>query len=79
MAGTPMKDMFPFGVCQSRNRRGEQCKVRLEVFRCKNGKWRCRWHGGLSTGAKTPEGKARSLQALQDGWRRWRERTATQN
>jgi len=25
---------------------------------------KCRFHGGMSTGAKTPEGKARSMMAL---------------
>jgi hypothetical protein len=35
------------------------------------GKKRCRLHGGLSTGAKTPEGKARVLAALSEGRRRW--------
>lgn len=29
---------------------------------------RCRLHGGLSTGAKTPEGKARCRQALIAYW-----------
>jgi len=31
---------------------------------------RCKWHGGMSTGAKTPEGKARQ----REGHRRWLER-----
>ena len=79
MPGTPLKNLFPFGVCQARNRRGERCKVRLEVFRCRNGRWLCRWHGGLSSGAKTPQGKERSLKALKDGWRRWRERVKKQS
>ena len=35
------------------------------------GKKRCRLHGGLSTGAKTPEGNARVLAALTEGRRRW--------
>lgn len=77
MAGTPWKNMFPFGLCGARNRRGEQCRVRLEVFRCRNGNWRCRWHGGLSTGPKTPEGKRKAVQAMQDGWKRWRAALAT--
>jgi len=34
-------------------------------------KTRCRLHGGLSTGARTPEGKARVLAALTEGRRRW--------
>jgi hypothetical protein len=35
------------------------------------GKERCRFHGGLSTGALTDEGKARSLAAMRAGRRRW--------
>jgi hypothetical protein len=39
------------------------------------GKERCRLHGGRSTGALTDDGKARSLAAMRDGWRRWFEET----
>jgi hypothetical protein len=35
------------------------------------GKERCRFHGGLSTGARTEEGKARSLAAMRAGQQRW--------
>lgn len=46
--------------------------------RCRNSAepdhWVCRFHGGLSTGARTAKGKARSLAALKVGHRRWRER-----
>jgi hypothetical protein len=34
------------------------------------GKTRCHLHGGLSTGPKTPEGKARTLAAMLEGRRR---------
>jgi hypothetical protein len=37
------------------------------------GKERCRFHGGLSTGALTDEGKARSLAAMRAGRQRWHE------
>jgi hypothetical protein len=37
---------------------------------------RCKWHGGRSTGARTPEGKARSLPALVAGNAAWRARGA---
>jgi hypothetical protein len=40
--------------CGARTRRGEPCRLRVEP-----GKRRCRLHGGLSTGPRTPEGKAR--------------------
>jgi hypothetical protein len=46
-------------TCGAKNRRGEPCKISASTFRCKNGKYRCRFHGGLSTGPRTPEGKAR--------------------
>ena len=37
------------------------------------GRTRCRLHGGMSTGARTPEGKARVLAALIEGRQRWME------
>jgi len=53
--------------CGAKTRKGTPCKVVAGTFRCKNGKWRCRYHGGLSTGPKTPEGKARCGQNLAHG------------
>jgi hypothetical protein len=45
---------------------------------CRNwavrGRTRCKFHGGLSTGPKTPEGKARVVAAMVEGRRRWVER-----
>lgn len=45
---------------------------------CRNfairGKTRCKLHGGMSTGPKTPEGKARVVAAMVEGRRRWVER-----
>ena len=45
---------------------------------CRNwairGKTRCKFHGGMSTGPKTPEGKARVVAAMVAGRRRWIER-----
>jgi hypothetical protein len=38
------------------------------------GKTRCRLHGGLSTGPKTEEGKARVVAAMVEGRRAWAER-----
>ncbi|HUL42513.1 MAG TPA: HGGxSTG domain-containing protein [Burkholderiales bacterium] len=51
-------------ICGARNRRGQpcQCKLLLRGNRCK-------YHGGMSTGAKTPEGKQRIVEAL----KKWRE------
>jgi hypothetical protein len=39
------------------------------------GKTQCRFHGGLSTGAITEDGKARSLSAMRAGRQRWLEET----
>jgi hypothetical protein len=39
------------------------------------GKTRCRFHGGLSTGPLTDEGKEKSLAAMREGWQRWLEKT----
>jgi hypothetical protein len=39
------------------------------------GKKRCRLHGGLSTGARTPDGKAKAAAALREGRQRWLEET----
>ena len=45
---------------------------------CRNwpvpGKTRCRFHGGLSTGPRTSEGKVRAVSAMVEGRRRWVER-----
>lgn len=42
-----------------RHRDGQPCQAKSEP-----GKRRCRFHGGRSTGPKTPEGKARALANL---------------
>ena len=44
----------PLQSCGARTRRGTACQKSPVA-----GKTRCRLHGGLSTGPKTPEGKAR--------------------
>lgn len=48
-----------------RTRDGQPCQAPVEP-----GKRRCRFHGGRSTGAKTPEGKARALANLRRGRRK---------
>jgi hypothetical protein len=52
--------------CGARTRAGGSCQA--PVVR---GKSRCRMHGGLSTGPRTAEGKARTLAALKAGFQRW--------
>ena len=43
--------------CGATTRRGSPCQCK--AIRTKRGAWRCRLHGGLSTGPKTAEGRAR--------------------
>ncbi|MEZ2346872.1 HGGxSTG domain-containing protein [Terriglobus sp. RCC_193] len=50
-------------ICGGLGRRsGRPCQSSVLYF---NG--RCKWHGGLSTGPKTAEGRARSLSNLMRG------------
>ena len=51
----------------AKNREGLPCQCKLLL---KGGK--CKFHGGMSTGAKKPEGKIRSIAALRAGWLKWR-------
>ena len=66
MYGLFLRDLYPDGRCHAKTRKGTPCKIR-QVFRCKNGNLRCKFHGGKSTGARTKEGQARINQAL----RKW--------
>ena len=52
-------------MCGARTRRGTSCQCKALA----NG--RCRLHGGLSSGPKTPEGRARALAALRRGHAAW--------
>ena len=54
-------------ACGVRTRRGEPCGARVVP-----GKRRCRMHGGLSTGPRTAEGRARIGEAQRQRWARWR-------
>ncbi|MET0732047.1 MAG: HGGxSTG domain-containing protein [Casimicrobiaceae bacterium] len=74
MVGTPLKNLFPNGLCEGTNRRGRPCGVRLDVRRCKNGRLLCRWHGGWSTGPRTPDGKARCGEAGRRNLKAWHAR-----
>jgi hypothetical protein len=62
-------DMKRWLTCGAKNRRGLPCQCK-ELY--ENG--RCRFHGGLSTGPRTPEGKARALAAMRAGHAAWAER-----
>lgn len=54
--------------CGALTRRGMACKLKSEP-----GKARCRLHGGLSTGPKTTEGKARIAEAQRRRWAKFRQ------
>jgi hypothetical protein len=60
-----------------RRRCNAHCK-QPPLHYCRNwavrGKTRCKFHGGMSTGPRTPEGKARVVAAMIAGRRRWIER-----
>lgn len=53
--------------CGALTRKGTPC-------RCKPlpGKRRCKFHGGASTGPKTPEGRERIAEAQRRRWAKWR-------
>jgi hypothetical protein len=49
---------------------GSRCKA--TAVKTKRGAWRCPLHGGLSSGPKTPEGKARIAAAARVRWAAYR-------
>lgn len=53
--------------CGALTRKGTPCRALSEP-----GRRRCRFHGGRSTGPRTPEGKARIAEAQRRRWTRWR-------
>lgn len=60
----PFPDACRDLMCGATTRKGTPCKM-MALY----SSGRCKLHGGKSTGAKTPEGKARQL----EGFRRWLE------
>lgn len=50
-------------ICGAKTRKGLPCRAKSEP-----GKRRCRFHGGMSTGAKTPEGRARQVEGIRRYW-----------
>ena len=59
--------------CHARTRVGGACLVRAEP-----GKARCRFHGGLSTGTRTEEERARIAEAQRRRWRAYGDSQSTQ-
>lgn len=54
-------------ICGAKTRKGTACKVLSEP-----GKRRCKFHGGKSTGARTPEGIERIREVQRRRWAKWR-------
>jgi DNA-binding XRE family transcriptional regulator len=52
-------------ICGAKTRKGMPCRAKSEP-----GRRRCKFHGGMSTGPKTPEGKARIAEAQRRRWQR---------
>ena len=53
-------------ICGAKNRKGLPCQCKLLL---KGGK--CKFHGGMSTGPRTEEGKKKSIETLRAGWLKW--------
>ncbi len=53
--------------CRAKTRKGHPCKMLSEA-----GRYRCKFHGGMSTGPRTPEGKARISAAQKKRWAEYR-------
>jgi hypothetical protein len=47
-------------------------RCRAPAVKTIRGAWRCQLHGGLSTGPKSPEGKARIVAAARPRWEAYR-------
>ena len=55
-------------VCGAQNRKGTPCRNKSEP-----GRQRCKFHGGMSTGARTPEGIERIREAQKRRWAAWQQ------
>ena len=55
------------GRCGARTRKGTPCQAKGRL----NGR-RCKLHGGMSTGARTEEGRTRIAEAQRRRWEQWR-------
>ena len=53
-------------ICGAKNRKGLPCQGKLLLRGDKR-----KFHGGMSTRAKTPESKERSIAALRASWAKW--------
>nr|WP_297781307.1 HGGxSTG domain-containing protein [uncultured Roseovarius sp.] len=55
--------------CRAKTRKGKPCRAKPLP-----GKSRCKFHGGMSTGPRTPEGRMRIAKAQGRRWRGLRRR-----
>lgn len=62
------KAMLARVPCLAKTRKGHPCKNKSEA-----GRMRCKFHGGMSTGPRTTEGKARVAAAQRLRWQKYRE------
>lgn len=73
----PTKAERPRCGARCRSKGGAPCVAPVVCRRNEHGRIvmsrRCRMHGGLSTGAKTPEGRRRCAEAARRRWERWRQ------
>lgn len=53
--------------CGAKTRKGLLCRAKVIPEKA-----RCRFHGGMSTGPKTPEGRERIAEAQRLRWAKWR-------
>jgi len=53
-------------ICGALKKNGQRCRSK-KLHRGK----KCRFHGGLSTGARTPEGKQKAIAAMREGYKLW--------
>lgn len=54
-------------ICGAKTRKGHRCRLKSEP-----GRRRCKFHGGMSTGPKTAEGRAKISEAQRERWRKWK-------
>ncbi len=60
-------------ICGAKTRKGVPCRAKSEP-----GRRRCKFHGGKSTGPKTPEGRQRIAEAQRHRWAAWKVRNKKQ-
>ena len=67
LAAARRREMLRSWKCGAKTRKGMPCQMKPARS---NG--RCRFHGGLSTGPRTAEGRQRIAEAQRQRWKKWR-------